>query len=68
MNEAAQERIVELMDGKREPDRHAMKVFVKMLDTEECRLRDFVAVGGIKLGHAVALAWWQDGFDMRMDK
>ena len=66
MNEAAQERIAELMEGKREPDIQDMKVFVKMLDTEECRLRDFVAVGGIKLGHAVALAWWFD--DMRMGK
>lgn len=66
MNEAAQKKISEYMIGKSVPDKDDIRVFVRMLDTEECRLRDFVAVGGIKLGHTVALAWWSEGYDARV--
>lgn len=60
MSEAAQLKISERMEGKREPDKFDMREFVRMLNNEECRLRDFTIVGGMKLGQAVALAQYFD--------
>lgn len=59
-SKAAQKKIAERMVGKAGPDPADWREFVRMIDTQEATVADFVAVGGFNFAVAVARAWWFD--------